>query len=102
MMVNNFNVMRVPALPTETNSPLPVYPDTMLAIPLTPQHLKMIAWRHAQIIEAGGGIQHQQFPAGNLLYIVRKPFRDTPAKQQFGFPAPERTYHRNCNERRRT
>src|SRR4051812_43132900 len=50
----------------------------MLALAITSQCLKMIAWRRTQIAEIACGVEVTQFPARHLDQIGRKALRLSP------------------------
>ena len=51
MIVDDFDIERIAAVPGETNAPLIVDPDTHLPLPIAPQLFQPIAGRIAQIVE---------------------------------------------------
>jgi hypothetical protein len=61
MIVHNFYVVSVPFSPSKTDAPLGIDTDTVLSFAVSFQWMKSVAARHAQIHQAFGCVQHQQF-----------------------------------------
>lgn len=87
MVVHNFHVQRIFAVPAEANPPLVIDADAVLAFAVVFQRFQMIAIRHAQIIQAARLIQQQQFPPRHALNLVRQPPGRFIVEQLFGFGA---------------
>ena len=51
MVVDDFNVICVVILPSETDSPLSVDANTVLSFPFAGQGLKLIGWRNSQVLD---------------------------------------------------
>jgi hypothetical protein len=51
VVVHNFNVLRPPLRPAETDAKLIVDADAMLALPISLERLKAVAWRNAEILK---------------------------------------------------
>jgi hypothetical protein len=75
MVVNNFNVERVPRLPPKADSPLIVDTNTVLSGSLSPEPLQAVRRRHAQILKGSSPMEHPKFAQGNLLDISRQLLR---------------------------
>jgi hypothetical protein len=60
MIINDFNIKGVIALPNEAEAPLFVDSDTVLAFPVMMQNFQMVGGRDAQGIENAGSMQHFQ------------------------------------------
>ena len=67
VIVHNFNVISIPLMPCETDSPLVVYSDAVLTLAVPVQCFEMIAGRHSQGFQYHYGIQHIQFPQSNAF-----------------------------------
>lgn len=67
MVINDFNVFRVPVIPDKTYTVLVVYPDTMLAAPVTVKGFKPVAGRAAQVVKPIRCIKNFQFSSCCLL-----------------------------------
>jgi hypothetical protein len=63
VVINNLDIFRVPVTPSETDTPLIVDPDAVLAGAVTCQSLKPITRREPQVVKPGRGVQIAQFPA---------------------------------------
>ena len=94
MVVHDFDVLRPGLPPAEDDPPLIVDADCVLSAELAPQLFKTVAWRDGQIVEACGGVQLHQFPAGDLGEICIEAFRRAPLdKDQSGEVAAEALDH---------
>jgi hypothetical protein len=56
-VIDAFHVMRVSILPAETDAPLIVDPDAVLAIAPVFQRLKPVGWGNPEIIRGDGAIE---------------------------------------------
>jgi len=78
MIVNDFDIVRVSRSPAETDPPLRVNPDAVLARPIAPELLQAIARRKAQVVEARGRFEHPQLSESDLLnFRTQHPHRAT-------------------------
>ena len=59
MVIHNFHVKRILALPAETDPPLVIYANAVLAFAVIFQGFQMVAIRHTQIIQAPRLMQQQ-------------------------------------------
>jgi hypothetical protein len=75
VVVDDFDVIGVAAMPPETNSPLIVDTDAVPAFAIALQGFEPIGGRYAQIEKLMRGIQHPQFAACDLLDFSRQPTR---------------------------
>jgi len=73
VVVGDFDIVGVPALPSEADSPLIVDPDTVLARAVSREALQSIPWGYAQVAQRLGGIQQQQLPMSPSLDIRGQP-----------------------------
>jgi hypothetical protein len=85
MIVHYFYLVSVSATPFETNPPLFIHPDTVLASPVSGQLFQPVGRWDTQVIQGGGIVQHAQFPQRHLLDVSRKFPRDFPLENQPGF-----------------
>ena len=53
--------------PNETDTPLVVNPDAVLAFSVTPQSFQVVARNCCQVSQYSGRIKHVQLPAANVL-----------------------------------
>jgi len=58
MIVNNLYLVWAVFPPFEANTPLLVYPDALLAGPVTSQSFKPITGKIHQILDAGGAVEY--------------------------------------------
>ena len=63
MIVHNFHVMRFALPPDEADSPLMIYPNTMLSNPVSFESLEPVARRNSKILKTGGRIEIDQLAA---------------------------------------
>ena len=87
VIINNFNVKRIFALPPETNAPLVIDPNAMLAFAIHFQRFQMIARWNSQIVQTPRLADQKQFPPRHSLNLRRQPSRRFIVKQPFGFRA---------------
>jgi len=69
MVIDNFNLVGIGVPPDKTDMPLPVYPDNVLAFPVTTKSFKKISGWNPQEIKGGGSMQQMEFSLGNPLDI---------------------------------
>jgi len=67
MEVGNLDLVGVPVTPLETDSPLVVDANAVLAGPISDQFLQAVTWGDAEIFHRLGGIQKHQLPEGGSL-----------------------------------
>ncbi len=60
MVVDDLNVVRVAAAPSETDPPLVVDSDAVLPAPVALERLQPVARRYAQVVQALGGVELNQ------------------------------------------
>ena len=93
VIVHNFYVVSVPVVPPKANTPLVVYPDTVLPQPVSTEGLQPIPWGHAQGVEIRCRINHPELTHRHLLDAMREFPRQVPSKYLLGVFAPERFDH---------
>ena len=93
MVIHNFHVQRVFALPAEANSPLVIDADAVLASAVVFQGFQVVAVRRAQVIQTPRLMQQQQFSSCRSLNLVRQAPRRFIVEQPLGFLAGEAAYH---------
>ncbi len=93
MIVLNLNLLCLPSFPVETNTPLIVDANTVLARPVAAQGFQSIAWWRPQITQIIGIFHVEQLAASGLLNSERQFPRDLPVENSFGFPVSKRPYH---------
>ena len=67
MVVDDLNVVSVPVRKAKTQTPLIVYPNAKLTLPISLQGLQSVRRRYAQVIDASGVVEHLEFPLSNRL-----------------------------------
>ena len=72
MVVHNFHVKCILALPAEADAPLVIDADAVLAVPVTLQRFESITRRGAQIVQPPRLVQQQQFPPRDPLNLRRQ------------------------------
>jgi hypothetical protein len=56
MIIHNLNLENIAFAPNETNTKLIVHPNAVLALSITFQSLKVIAWKDCKIAQLIGGM----------------------------------------------
>ena len=67
MVIDDFDLMRVPVLPDKANAPLVIDADTVLACPTAFESFEAIARRHPQIFQVRRCRELGQLPKGSAL-----------------------------------
>jgi hypothetical protein len=93
MVVRNFHVERILALPAEAKAPLVIDADAVLPGAVAFQGIQVVAIGHAQIIQASGLMQQQQFPPRDTLNLRRQPPREFIIEQFLSFVTGEAANH---------
>src|SRR5438094_8261905 len=93
MVVHDFHVQRILALPAEANAPLVIDTDAVLPVPVALQRFKPISRRSAQISQAPGLVQQQQLSPSRPSNLRRQPPGRFVIEQPLGFWAGEAAYH---------
>lgn len=89
MVINDFNIEGIAALPSKTNPPLLIDSDAVLTLPLAFQLFKVICRRDAQRFENGCGMNHFKLYSGNSLNSLRQFRRESALEYFFGLLACE-------------
>ena len=71
VVVNQLHAPRVAFEPDETDSPLIVHADAVLASAFAPQRIQPVAWGRPQVVEAFRPVDHQQLRANTPLNLHR-------------------------------
>jgi hypothetical protein len=96
VIIGNFNIESISIPPAETDSPLVVYPDAVLANPIAPKRLQAIPWRNSKGLQIRRRVQHEQFHMAKSLNILGQFPRKTTLKNPLCFFAGKCLYH--CKE----
>jgi ABC-type uncharacterized transport system permease subunit len=67
MIVRNFHILCTSFGPPETDAVLVIYPDAVLAFPVTLESFKSVAGWNTQVIQLYGNLQLTQFTSGDFL-----------------------------------
>jgi hypothetical protein len=92
MIIYDLDIEGIAVIPNETDSPLIVYANTPLSLPVTGKFLQHISRRSAQVVEPTGHVQHLQFTFGNSPKCL-EPLGRFSVIEGFGVFALERLDH---------
>jgi hypothetical protein len=92
MVVGDFDIVGIPLLPSEADSPALVDADAVLPLAIPFEGLQPIPWRDPQVLQHPGPVQVEQFPAG-LALEGAKPRDRQVVKQGLGLPVLEGPDH---------
>jgi len=62
VIIDELNVTCIVVAPPKAHSPLIVDPDAVLTRAFARELLEAIAWRHAQVVEGLGRVEHDELP----------------------------------------
>jgi hypothetical protein len=60
MIIDDFDLVRIPFVPDETDAPLVVDADTVLSSPFSLQRFQSVTRRHPQILKAFRAVKNKQ------------------------------------------
>jgi len=92
MVINNFDIVDIAAFPFETDSPLIIYANAVLPLPVTFQSFQLIAGRLSEVLKSSGAVQIKQLPA-RLPFENLKTSNPTIIKENGGVPTSKRFDH---------
>ena len=93
MVIHDLHVVGVIVLPAETDPPLIVDPDAVLALPVACKRLEPVPGRDSEILQRHRCLQQVELPL-RLSLNVRREFPGSLALEQLlGLPAPEGLDH---------
>jgi hypothetical protein len=95
MIVSYFDVIHAVLMPFKANPPLIVNPNTVLPFPLSLQCFQVVCRRNPKVVKVSGSMDHNQFPFGNPLNVLRQFAGKTSIKYLFRLFAFECLNHRN-------
>jgi hypothetical protein len=72
VIVDDLYIVSIAGTPSEANAPLIIDPDTVLTSPVAFQDLQPVARRNAEKVKSRRGIDLQQLPMRNSLYVGRE------------------------------
>jgi hypothetical protein len=84
VVVDDLDVVRVGSDPSEADAPLIVDTDAVLTSPVSCEFLEVVRGRDAEVYEAGGGIEHEQFSKRCSLQVRRYSANPLPFEQALG------------------
>ena len=104
MVIGDFHRAGVSFFPDETESPLVIDTDAVLACPVSFQGFKAVSRRNAQVLQAGGVVQHFELAHGGALDVrgqiggldaVKESFCPTVFEARYhGIKVTSKTYYR--------
>lgn len=92
MIIHNFDIVHIAALPSKANSPLIIDTDAVLPLPVVFQRFQLIARRLPQILKGSGAMQVEKF-APRLPFESLKTGNSTIIKESGGVATSERFDH---------
>ena len=90
MVVDDFNTVGTSCRPDEADAPLPIDADAVLPCAAAFQGLQLIVWRHGEILQHLGIVQHPQCGG---LNVVRQGAAERSASNSLGFPVAKSDDH---------
>jgi hypothetical protein len=85
MVINNLDISGLAADPFETDTPLVIDADAILACSISPELLESVAGNGRQVLQIFCAIEVKQFAASSALDIRRQISRNLPVENLFGF-----------------
>jgi hypothetical protein len=67
VVVDDLHVEGISSPPHETDTPLVVDSNAVLALPLALEFLETVAWRNAKVLNRPSAVQEQELPPGHTL-----------------------------------
>src|SRR5690606_2071481 len=74
VVVHDFYVFGVRAIPAKADAELIVDPDAVLALAIALQGFQPVSWRHSQVLQAAGPIELPQFAPRDHGDAVESPY----------------------------
>jgi hypothetical protein len=93
VIVNDLDVVGVTASPSETDPPLIVDADAVLALPITSQSFQAVPRRNTQVVQALGRIKHAELAQRHPLHVRAEPPGWAPHEQALRIPVAEASDH---------
>jgi hypothetical protein len=93
VVVSDFNVKGISVFPSETDSPLIVDADTVLARTVTLQSFQTVAGWDPQILQLDSIFKEPQFPPRRFEHITGKTLYPLSVPDTLGTPVPEALDH---------
>jgi hypothetical protein len=89
VVIYNLNVVRIAILPTKANSVLVVDPNTVLSCSISSELFEPASRRAGQVLQANGGVYHQEFDRRALQHISRNDIGTLALENSARFPVRE-------------
>jgi hypothetical protein len=93
VIVDDFNVVRIRAFPSEAHPPLVIDSTTVLPLSIAAKFLQPIARRTPQLVERFRSVDGNQLTEHNASELSREPPRRLSCKQPFGVAIAEGLDH---------
>jgi hypothetical protein len=100
VVVGDLDIVRIAGVPPETDAPLVIDPNAVLARSVAHQLLQPVARRDPEVGEFHGGVQLPQLPQGDPLQGDRQTPYGLPVEQASRIPVTEASDHRGIVTRR--
>jgi hypothetical protein len=97
MVVRHFDIMSIAFIPAETDAPLVVDTDAVLAAAIARKRLQPICWRDAEIIQTFSDIKLNQLAPRDPVQLRRKMAQELALKQPLSASVPKRLNHEMNN-----
>ena len=95
MVVDDLDVGRSVGGPSEADAVLIVDPDAVLPFPVAGQGFESVPWRHSEVVNHIGRIEHQELLQRSVAEVGAVLFDPTPAEQLLRVLVSERLDHRS-------
>ena len=95
VIVDDFNVVRIRAFPSEAHPPLVIDSNTVLPLSIAAKFLQSIARRHPQFLERFRRVDGDELTEHDAPEISREPPHRLSRKQPFGVAIAERLDHQS-------
>jgi hypothetical protein len=86
VIIDDFDLFRIPIVPFKTNAPLVIDADAPLSLSTPLQRFESVGWRQTQIFKLESRINGIKCHESPLLNIMGKRFGKLAMKYLFGFP----------------
>jgi len=93
VVVNDLNVPRIATLPSETDPPLVVDPNAVLARAVTVQPFQAVARRYTEVVQLHRSIQHPELSQCHLAHPRSESASRAPVEETFCVPVAEALDH---------
>jgi hypothetical protein len=93
VVIDNFYVVGISVTPVETDTPLVIDANAVLALPIPVKRFETVCRRNTQVLERNRPIQHAKSSKSRPLDILRELFRKSAVEDSLGFLAAKRAYH---------